>query len=93
MSILEVNRSFTATVGSAIRCFFLETKIASCQLNINCWQALHVANVGDSGFIVVRNGAVYKRSSPMHHVFHFPLQIERGDDPSSLAEVCPCLNY
>ncbi|KAI3445713.1 hypothetical protein Pfo_002378 [Paulownia fortunei] len=49
-------------------------------------QALHVANVGDSGFIVLRNGAVYKRSSPMCHVIHFPLQIERGDDPSSLAE-------
>ncbi|KAK6156863.1 hypothetical protein DH2020_011111 [Rehmannia glutinosa] len=49
-------------------------------------QALHVANVGDSGFIVLRHGAVYKRSSPMHHVFHFPLLIERGDEPSSLAE-------
>ncbi|PIN07039.1 Serine/threonine protein phosphatase [Handroanthus impetiginosus] len=50
-------------------------------------QALHVANVGDSGFIVLRNGAVYKRSSPMLHVFHFPMRIERGDDPSSLAEL------
>ncbi|KAK6156899.1 hypothetical protein DH2020_011147 [Rehmannia glutinosa] len=49
-------------------------------------QTLHVANVGDSGFIVLRHGAIYKRSSPMHHVFHFPLLIERGDEPSSLAE-------
>ncbi|GFP98679.1 probable protein phosphatase 2c bipp2c1 [Phtheirospermum japonicum] len=50
-------------------------------------QALHVANIGDSGFIIIRNGAVYKRSSRMQHAFHFPLRIERGDDPSSLAEL------
>lgn len=46
-----------------------------------------MANVGDSGFIVLRHGAIYKRCSPMHHVFHFPRRIERGDDPSCLAEV------
>ncbi|KAL0384492.1 UNVERIFIED_CONTAM: putative protein phosphatase 2C 71 [Sesamum radiatum] len=50
-------------------------------------QDLHVANVGDSGFIVLRHGAVYKRSSPMLHAFHFTKQIERGDDPSHLAEL------
>ncbi|KAL0422362.1 UNVERIFIED_CONTAM: putative protein phosphatase 2C 71 [Sesamum latifolium] len=50
-------------------------------------QDLHVANVGDSGFIVLRHGAVYKRSSPMLHAFHFAKQIERGDDPSDLAEL------
>ncbi|XP_073308169.1 uncharacterized protein [Primulina huaijiensis] len=49
-------------------------------------QVLQVANIGDSGFIILRHGSVYKRSSPMLHVFHFPLQIERGDDPSNLAE-------
>ncbi|KAL3620917.1 hypothetical protein CASFOL_035829 [Castilleja foliolosa] len=50
-------------------------------------QALNVANVGDTGFIVLRKGAVYKRSSPMRHAFHFPLRIGRGDDPPSLAEL------
>ncbi|KAL9174591.1 hypothetical protein ABFS82_02G061300 [Erythranthe guttata] len=50
-------------------------------------QALHVANIGDSGFIVLRRGDVYKRSSPMHHAFYFPRRIERSDDPSSLAEL------
>ncbi|KAL1564663.1 protein-serine/threonine phosphatase [Salvia divinorum] len=50
-------------------------------------QALHVANVGDTGFIILRHGAVYKRSSPMHHVFSLPVRIERGDDPSSLAQL------
>ncbi|KAK4438205.1 putative protein phosphatase 2C 71 [Sesamum alatum] len=50
-------------------------------------QDLHVANVGDSGFIVLRHGAVYKRSSPMLHAFDFTKQIERDDDPSHLVEL------
>ncbi|KAL2476906.1 putative protein phosphatase 2C BIPP2C1 [Forsythia ovata] len=49
-------------------------------------QALQVANIGDSGFIILRHGTVYKKSSPMLHEFHFPVQIERGDDPSYLTE-------
>jgi serine/threonine protein phosphatase PrpC len=59
-------------------------------------QVLHVANIGDSGFIVIRNGAVFKRSSAMVHEFNFPLQIERYDDPTEFIEVhwikvCSCL--
>ncbi|XP_015893519.3 probable protein phosphatase 2C BIPP2C1 isoform X2 [Ziziphus jujuba] len=50
-------------------------------------QALHVANIGDSGFIIIRDGAVIQRSSPMLHEFGFPFQIKRGDDPSKLIEV------
>lgn len=49
-----------------------------------------MANIGDSGFIVVRNGSVYSKSSPMLHEFNFPVQIEKGDDPSQLLEVCMC---
>ncbi|TXG53934.1 hypothetical protein EZV62_019190 [Acer yangbiense] len=49
-------------------------------------QALHVANIGDSRFIVVRDGSVFKMSSPLVHEFNFPLRIERGDDPSALVE-------
>ncbi|EPS57887.1 hypothetical protein M569_16931, partial [Genlisea aurea] len=49
-------------------------------------QALHVANVGDSRFIVIRDGVVYQKSSPMNHLFHFPHLIHNGDDPSSVAE-------
>ncbi|PRQ20264.1 putative protein-serine/threonine phosphatase [Rosa chinensis] len=49
-------------------------------------QALHVANIGNSGFIIIRNGAVFKRSSPMIHGFNFPLQTVRGVDPSELIE-------
>lgn len=46
-----------------------------------------MANIGDSGFIVIRNGAVFKRSSAMAHNFNFQILIERGDDPSELIEV------
>ncbi|KAF7129342.1 hypothetical protein RHSIM_Rhsim10G0056600 [Rhododendron simsii] len=49
--------------------------------------ALHVANIGDSGFIVIRNGVVYKKSSPRSFKFNCPYQIESGDDPSELVEV------
>ncbi|XP_010261225.1 PREDICTED: probable protein phosphatase 2C 62 isoform X2 [Nelumbo nucifera] len=49
-------------------------------------QAFHVANIGDSGFIIIRNGTIFKRSSAMVHEFNFPFQIERGDDPSELIE-------
>lgn len=49
-------------------------------------QTLHVVNLGDSGFIVIRGGSVIAKSSPMTHGFNFPYQIERGDDPSLLLE-------
>ncbi|PSS26216.1 Protein like [Actinidia chinensis var. chinensis] len=47
-------------------------------------QALHVANIGDSGFIVIRNGAVYEKSSPGFYEFNFPYQIRSGDIPLEL---------
>ncbi|KAK8952417.1 putative protein phosphatase 2C BIPP2C1 [Platanthera zijinensis] len=50
-------------------------------------QVLHAANIGDSGFIVIRGARVIKRSSPMVYGFNFPLQIESGDDPSKQIEV------
>uniref|UniRef100_A0A0D6R800 Protein phosphatase n=1 Tax=Araucaria cunninghamii TaxID=56994 RepID=A0A0D6R800_ARACU len=49
-------------------------------------QTLHVVNLGDSGFLVIREGSVVAKSSPMTHGFNFPYQIERGDDPSSVLE-------
>ncbi|XP_057855072.1 probable protein phosphatase 2C 71 isoform X1 [Cryptomeria japonica] len=49
-------------------------------------QMLHVVNLGDSGFLVIREGSVVAKSSPMTHGFNFPYQIERGDDPSSVLE-------
>lgn len=54
---------------------------------MNHEQALHVANIGDSGFIIIRNGHVLQRSTPMVYGFNFPHQIERGDDPSKFIQV------
>ncbi|XWS63171.1 hypothetical protein CRYUN_Cryun06bG0073100 [Craigia yunnanensis] len=50
-------------------------------------RALHVANIGDSGFMIIRNSTVFKRSSPMVYEFNFPVQIEGGDHPSDFVEV------
>ncbi|KAG6474321.1 hypothetical protein ZIOFF_068247 [Zingiber officinale] len=47
---------------------------------------LHVANIGDSGFILIRNGTVFRKSTPTVYGFNFPLQIERGEDPSKYTE-------
>ncbi|KAL8188994.1 hypothetical protein R6Q57_029514 [Mikania cordata] len=49
-------------------------------------QALHVANIGDTGFLVVRHGSIYMKSSPLLHEFHFALQVEDSDDPLQLVE-------
>ncbi|XP_059446199.1 probable protein phosphatase 2C 71 isoform X2 [Corylus avellana] len=49
-------------------------------------QVLQAANIGDSGFMVIRNGAVFKRSSATVHDFNFQILIERDDDPSELIE-------
>ena len=46
-----------------------------------------MANIGDTGFLIIRHGAVFQRSSPMVYEFNFPLRIEKGDDPSELIEV------
>lgn len=46
-----------------------------------------MANIGNSGFIIIRDGIIYKRSSPMVHEFNFPVLIEGGDTPSELMEV------
>ncbi|ESQ53802.1 hypothetical protein EUTSA_v10024559mg [Eutrema salsugineum] len=48
---------------------------------------LHIANIGDSGFMVIRDGTVLQKSSPMFHHFCFPLQITQGNDIFKLAQV------
>lgn len=49
-------------------------------------QVLQASNIGDSGFLVIRNGEVFKKSKPMIYGFNFPLQIEKGDDPLKLVQ-------
>ncbi|XP_050211666.1 probable protein phosphatase 2C 71 isoform X2 [Mercurialis annua] len=50
-------------------------------------QALRVAHIGDSGFLIIRSGTIFKKSSRMEHEFNFPLQIKKGINPSELVEV------
>jgi hypothetical protein len=50
-------------------------------------QFLHASNIGDSGFLVVRNGEIYTKSEPMVYGFNFPHQIEKGIDPLKLVQV------
>ncbi|KAM3299718.1 hypothetical protein ACQJBY_040961 [Aegilops geniculata] len=49
-------------------------------------QILHASNIGDSGFLVIRNGVVHAKSKPMVYGFNFPHQIEKGVDPLTLVE-------
>lgn len=49
-------------------------------------QGLHAINLGDSGFIVVRDGCTVFRSPVQQHGFNFTYQLESGrggDLPSS----------
>lgn len=66
--------------------FFLLTFIMVLTTLVNV-QVLRASNIGDSGFLVIRNGEVLKKSKPMVYGFNFPLQIEKGDDPLKLAQV------
>ncbi|OMP09038.1 phosphatase 2C (PP2C)-like protein [Corchorus olitorius] len=50
-------------------------------------RALHVAYIGDSGFMIIRNGSVFKRSSPMLYEFNFLILIGRGDHPSDFLRI------
>jgi len=44
-------------------------------------RTLQAVNLGDSGFLVVRNGNILFRSSPQQHDFNFPFQLgSDGDD-------------
>jgi len=38
-------------------------------------QTLHTANLGDSGFMVVRRGQVVHRSTEQQHFFNTPFQL------------------
>ncbi|CAM6084808.1 unnamed protein product [Calypogeia fissa] len=45
-------------------------------------QTLNVVNIGDSGFLVIRDGILIDGSTPMIRGFNFPYQIgSEGDDP------------
>lgn len=48
---------------------------------------IQASNLGDSGFVVVRDSKIVFESPPQQHRFNFPYQIGRGGDPVSACEV------
>ncbi|PSS19784.1 Protein like [Actinidia chinensis var. chinensis] len=73
--VLEKAHSSTKARGSSTACIIALTN-----------QGLHAINLGDSGFIVVRDGCTVFRSPVQQHDFNFTYQLESGnsgDLPSS----------
>lgn len=73
--VLEKAHSSTKAKGSSTACIIALTN-----------QGLHAINLGDSGFIVVRDGCTVFRSPAQQHDFNFTYQLESGPDgdlPSS----------
>ncbi|XP_055834613.1 probable protein phosphatase 2C 55 isoform X1 [Solanum dulcamara] len=73
--VLEKAYTRTRAKGSSTACIIALTD-----------QGLHAINLGDSGFMVVRNGSTVVRSHVQQHDFNFTYQLESGsagDSPSS----------
>ncbi|KOM32311.1 hypothetical protein LR48_Vigan01g186700 [Vigna angularis] len=74
-SVLEKAHSFTKAKGSSTACIISLSDTG-----------LHAINLGDSGFIVIRDGCTIFRSPVQQHDFNFTYQLESGngcDLPSS----------
>ncbi|KAK7386521.1 hypothetical protein VNO78_26804 [Psophocarpus tetragonolobus] len=74
-TVLEKAHSCTKAKGSSTACIVALTHMG-----------LHAINLGDSGFIVVRDGCTIFRSPVQQHDFNFTYQLESGnggDLPSS----------
>ncbi|KAI5075433.1 hypothetical protein GOP47_0009509 [Adiantum capillus-veneris] len=75
--VMEIAHSKTTCRGSSTACILA--------LSNYCLQA---ANLGDSGFLVVRNGRLVFKSPPQQHNFNVPFQLENGGgDPPDAAQV------
>ncbi|KAG6526711.1 hypothetical protein ZIOFF_016712 [Zingiber officinale] len=75
LRVLEKAYSITKARGSSTACIIALTD-----------QGIHALNLGDSGFIVVRDGSTLFRSPIQQHDFNFTYQLESGngsDLPSS----------
>ncbi|KAL5821445.1 hypothetical protein ACOSQ3_023327 [Xanthoceras sorbifolium] len=73
--VLEKAHSFTRAKGSSTACIIALTS-----------KGIHAINLGDSGFIVVRDGFTVFQSPVQQHGFNFTYQLESGntgDLPSS----------
>lgn len=76
--VLEKAYTSTKAKGSSTACIIALT-----------YQGIHAVNLGDSGFIVVRDGCTIFRSPAQQHDFNFTYQLEcgNGSDPPSAAQV------
>ncbi|XP_038972668.1 probable protein phosphatase 2C 55 isoform X2 [Phoenix dactylifera] len=76
--VLEKAYSGTKANGSSTACIIALTD-----------QGIHAVNLGDSGFIVVRDGCTIFRSPVQQHDFNFTYQLENGNgsDLPSAAQV------
>ncbi|XP_041008741.1 probable protein phosphatase 2C 80 isoform X2 [Juglans microcarpa x Juglans regia] len=73
--VLEKAHSSTKAKGSSTACIIALTD-----------EGLHAINLGDSGFVVVRDGCIVFQSPVQQHGFNFTFQLESGsggDLPSS----------
>ncbi|WOK91619.1 putative protein phosphatase 2C 55 [Canna indica] len=76
LRVLEKAYSITKARGSSTACIIALTD----------QQGIHATNLGDSGFIIVRDGSTIFRSPVQQHDFNFTYQLESGngsDLPSS----------
>ncbi|CAA0817291.1 Probable protein phosphatase 2C 55 [Striga hermonthica] len=75
LNVLEKAHAATSMMGSSTACIVALKS-----------QNLHAVNIGDSGFIVIRDGRTVFESPVQQHGFNCPYQLERGpagDLPSS----------
>lgn len=73
--VLEKAHSRTKAKGSSTACIIALTP-----------QGIHAINLGDSGFVIVRDGCTVFKSPVQQHDFNFTFQLESGTDgdlPSS----------
>ncbi|CAM6101009.1 unnamed protein product [Calypogeia fissa] len=75
--VMEKAHSLTKCKGSSTACIIALTD-----------SALEAANLGDSGFVIVRNSRTIFKSPVQQHQFNIPFQLEHGgSDPPSAAQV------
>ncbi|CAM8912467.1 unnamed protein product [Rhodiola kirilowii] len=76
--VLKKAHAKTKSKGSSTACIIALTD-----------QGLHAVNLGDSGFVVIRDGSTVFKSPVQQHDFNFPYQLENGGsgDLPSLGEV------
>ncbi|XP_020256628.1 probable protein phosphatase 2C 55 isoform X2 [Asparagus officinalis] len=65
--VLEKAHARTKKVGSSTACIIALTD-----------QSIHAVNLGDSGFIVVREGSIIFESPSQQHDFNYPYQLDAG---------------